>query len=72
MMLEWSKDRGHTWEGEQWKDVLGSVGEYSKASTWRKIGRCEDIIFRFKMTDAVKGVLIGAYMHVEVGGMDVT
>jgi len=73
MMLQWSKDRGHTWNSEQWRSVLGSTGEYSKASTWRRIGRTEDIIFRFKMTDAVKGVLIGAYMDVSgVGDLEVS
>ena len=73
VMLQWSKDRGHTWNSEQWRDVLGSTGEYSKASTWRRIGRTEDIIWRIKITDAVKAVLIGAYMDVPgVGDLDVT
>ena len=72
IMLQWSKDRGHTWQAEQWRDVLGSTGEYSKASTWRRIGRCEDIIFRIKITDAVKTVLIGAYMDAKTGQLEVT
>lgn len=72
VMLQWSKDRGHTWQSEQWRDILGNVGEYTKASTWRRIGRCEDIIFRIKVTDAVKAVLVGGYMDVNLGSFDVT
>jgi len=71
-MVQWSKDRGHTWNAEQWRDVLGSVGEHSKASTWRKVGRCHDIIFRVKITDGVNAVLIGAYMDINVGQLEVT
>jgi len=72
VMLQWSKDRGHTWQTEQWRDVLGSTGEYSKASTWRRIGKCQDIMFRIKITDAVKAVLIGAYMDAKTGQLEVT
>lgn len=72
VMLQWSKDRGHTWSSEQWRDILGNVGEYSKASTWRRLGRCEDIIFRIKITDAVKAVLVGAYVDVNLGDYNVT
>ena len=70
-MLQWSKDRGHTWQSEQWRDILGNVGEFSKSSTWRRIGRCEDIMFRVKVTDAVKSALIGAYMDVNTGDFEV-
>lgn len=72
VMLQYSKDRGHTWEDEQWRDILGNVGEYSKASTWRLRTKGEDFIFRIKVTDAVKAVLVGAYMRALVGGMEVT
>jgi len=70
-MVQWSKDRGHSWSSEQWRDILGNVGEYSKASTWRRIGRCEDILIRIKVTDAVKASLIGAYMDVNTGDFKV-
>ena len=70
-MLQWSKDRGHTWSSENWRSVLGAVGEYSKSSTWRRVGRCEDIIWRLKITDGVKAVVVGAYMKGEIGDYEV-
>lgn len=72
VMLQWSKDRGHTWSSESWRDILGNVGEYSKSTTWRQLGRCQDIIFRIKVTDAVKAVLVGGYMRATVGELDVS
>ena len=69
-MLQWSKDRGHTWGSEQWRDVLGNVGEYSLSSTWRRIGQCESIIFRLKITDAVKAVVVGAYATINTGSFE--
>jgi len=72
VMLEWSFDGGHNWEGEQWRSLIGYKGKYTNSGVWRKIGRCEDVVFRITVTEAIKEVLIGAYMRALVGDMDIT
>lgn len=71
VVLQHSKDRGHNWNSEQWSS-MGKVGEYDLPIIYRRIGRCQDIIFRITVTDAVKSVLIGAYMDISIGDIDIT
>jgi len=57
VMLQVSKDGGHTWGNELWRD-LGAQGEYKKPVTWKRLGAAEDWTFRFRVADPVKVVLL--------------
>lgn len=63
VMLQYSKDGGHTWSSEMW-ETLGALGEYGKRVVWNRLGRARDWVFRFRITDSVKVVLIGAAMRI--------
>lgn len=71
VMLQWSDDGGHTWSSEHWRPILGAVGEYDSPSTWRRLGKWYDRIFRIKVTDGVKPVLIDGYLDVDLGDDEV-
>lgn len=64
IMLQVSRDNGHTFGSELWKS-LGAMGEYKKPVVWRALGRARDFVLRFKVADPVKVVLIGASMRIE-------
>lgn len=59
IMLQWSKDGGHTWGNEVWQS-LGPAGGYLKRAVWRMLGRSRDWLFKLRVTDNVKVVIIGA------------
>lgn len=70
VMLDWSDDGGHTWSDEAWTSAggqAGGIGEYSTRVIWRRLGRFRDRIFRFKITDPVKVVLIDAWLALRSG-----
>lgn len=71
VMVQWSKDRGHTWGSEQWRRI-GDIGQYSLPSVWRRIGRFQYLTFKIKVTDAIKPILIRAHAMIDVGEQDVT
>jgi hypothetical protein len=62
MMLQTSKDFGHTYGTERWKDI-GAIGDYKTRVRWTRLGR--DYAFTFKLTisDPIKKCIIGAYMR---------
>lgn len=60
LMMQYSKDGGHTWSNEIWTD-FGEVGQYKARSVFRRLGRARDWVFRFRVTDPVKTVFIGAW-----------
>lgn len=59
-MLQWSDDGGKTWSNEHWRDI-GQVGEYGYRSIWRRLGRFKKRVFRLKITDPVKAVVLNAF-----------
>lgn len=59
LMLQWSKDGGHTWGNEAWV-TLGAIGRYLARAVWRGLGRSRDWVFRLTVTDPVKVVVIDA------------
>lgn len=72
VMLDWSDDGGHTWSSESWALAdaqAGDIGEYKTRVIWRRLGQSRDRIFRVKMTDPVKCVLIGAHIEATPGRM---
>ena len=69
IMMQYSDDGGHTWaSGERWK-TLGAQGDYSpmKPIVWDDLGSFYERMFRFKVSDPVKVVLISASADIEVG-----
>lgn len=70
VMLDWSNDGGHTWSSESWALAdagSGQIGDFRKRVIWRRLGSARDRIFRVKITDPVKVVLIGAYVDATPG-----
>lgn len=70
VMLSFSKDGGHTWSSEEWTSAgkkIGAIGEYKKRVIWRRLGFFRDIVFKVKITDPVKVVIMGADLEIEGG-----
>lgn len=59
IMLQVSKDGGHTWGNELWRS-LGAQGQYSRRVTWKRLGIAKDWVFRFRVSDPVKVVIMNA------------
>lgn len=60
VMLEISRDGGHTWENEI-DASIGKIGEYTYKAEWRRLGRAKDFLFKIRITDPVYFVLMGEY-----------
>jgi len=66
VMMQVSKDGGHTWGTEIWAP-LGKAGETTSRALWRRLGRARDWTFKFTITDPVKRVLTGAAATIRPG-----
>jgi len=67
IMMQVSKDGGHTWGPEQWTS-FGAIGTYQARAIWRRpTGVARDVVFRFRITDPVKRVIFGASMKIRPG-----
>ena len=64
VMLQVSNDGGKTWGNEKWKSA-GKIGEYKKRLIWNRMGTSRDRVFRIRMTDSVKWVILGAYVDLK-------
>lgn len=67
VMLDWSDDGGHTWSNEHFGS-MGKIGQKYFRAIWRRLGFFRDRIFRVKITDPVKVVILGAEIDVQQGG----
>lgn len=67
VMLAISKDNGHTYGTEQWCD-LGSIGEFRQRAIWRRLGQSRDWVFKWRITDPVKRVILGASVNFRANG----
>ena len=63
VMLEVSKDGGHTWGQQLWRS-FGAIGQYKARAYWNRIGSSRDHVYRFTISDPVKVVILGAYLDV--------
>lgn len=63
MMLQISKDGGHTWGNEIWVP-MGKIGEYRRRSVYRGLGRARDWLFKARVTDPIKTVWVAAWGRV--------
>lgn len=66
IMMSWSNDSGHSWSSERWGGI-GEQGEYGTEIFWDDLGAHRSIMFRFRMTDPVRWVLMSAEADIEVG-----
>ena len=62
IMLQISKDGGHTWGAERWVG-MGKIGEYTRRANWPRLGQSRNWTFRLRISDPVKRVLLGAYIE---------
>jgi len=61
MMLERSKDGGHSYGNEHWAS-MGKIGEYNRRVIYRRLGRAYDWVFKFRCSEPVKVVIVGAWV----------
>lgn len=66
VVLQWSDDGGQTWSNEH-EALMGRVGNRLNRAIWRRLGRSRDRIYRVRISDPVKRVLIGANVETEEG-----
>jgi hypothetical protein len=67
VMMSISKDGGHTYGTEQWCD-MGNIGEFRQRAIWRRLGQSRDWVFKWRITDPVKRVILGASINYRVNG----
>lgn len=66
VMLRYSKDGGHTWSNEKWRD-LGKKGEYGRRARWNRFGDFRQMVLELSISDPVRRTIMGAYAEVEGG-----
>jgi len=59
IMLQVSRDGGFTYGDEMWIR-MGAIGQYLRRAEWRRLGVSRSYVFKFRVTDPVKVVIIGA------------
>jgi len=62
IMLQISKDNGHTFGNELWT-TIGAIGAYLTRAHWRRLGVAFDYVFKVRMTDPVKFALTFAALR---------
>jgi hypothetical protein len=65
VMLQLSKDGGHTWGSERWRS-FGLIGQYDRRVAWRMLGRSRSLMVRLQVSDPVRVHIIGARMTTAV------
>ena len=63
-MLSWSNDGGFTFGKERWASI-GLSGEYGARVSWHSLGSSRNRVFRFRISDPVKVVLINGWADME-------
>jgi hypothetical protein len=61
--IECSKDNGHTF-GPPLIAYSGALGNYLARVIWRRFGSARDFVFRFRMTDPVRFVIVSGAISV--------
>ncbi len=59
-MMSVSRDGGQTYGNERWV-TIGAAGKYKTRALWNRIGQTFDWVFKFRVTDPVKVVIIAAW-----------
>lgn len=60
IMLQISRDGGHTWGSENWRSI-GAIGKYKARALWNGLGRARDWVFKLRITDPVKVVFTAVW-----------
>jgi len=60
LMMQVSRDGGHEWGAEVWRDI-GAAGKYRARAVFNRLGRARDWLFKFRVTDPVKTVFVAAW-----------
>ena len=60
VMMQISKDGGHTWGSENWA-TMGKIGMYRARALWNRLGQSRDWLFKFRISDPVKVALVSAW-----------
>jgi hypothetical protein len=66
LMLRWSDDGGHTWNGER-QTSMGRVGQYGTRAIFRRLGmttKLRDRVYEISGTDPVKVAIMGAELQI--------
>lgn len=66
IMLQISIDGGKTYSNEMWQKI-GEIGSYETEVFWTQLGNSRSLISKFRISDPVKRVIVGAYINQEVG-----
>ncbi len=70
LMLRWSDDGGHTWNGERMTS-MGRVGQYGTRAIFRRLGmtvKLRDRVYEISGTDPVKVAIMGAELALSPTG----
>jgi hypothetical protein len=65
LMLRWSDDGGHTWNGER-QVSMGRIGQYGTRAIFRRLGmtlKLRDRVYEVSGTDPVKIAIMGAELQ---------
>ncbi len=66
IIMQQSNDGGHTWSGERVAS-MGKIGETKMRAYWNKCGMARNRVFKVKVTDPVKVVMIDAKIDARPG-----
>lgn len=59
IMLQISRDGGYTYGNEMWIK-MGALGQYRRRAEWRRLGVSRSYVFKFRITDPIKVVILSA------------
>lgn len=60
VMMRYSKDGGFTWSAELWRSI-GAIGEYGRGVSWNRLGRFDDLVIEYSISDPVKRACIAQW-----------
>lgn len=61
--LDWSDDRGKSWSKDRTLD-FGAIGEYDKRIVFNRLGKSRNRVFRLRISDANRLIVLGAKARV--------
>lgn len=62
--LDWSDDGGHVWSNAR-QESVGEIGQYGRRVLFKHLGMSRNRIYRIRVSDPVKWVLIEGYADIE-------
>jgi len=65
--LDWSNDRGHTFQAVPQFQTSGANGDFSKRIVWRRLGRSRDRVYRLGVQGRAKVAMTDAFLEATPG-----